>query len=217
MIDRNTLEMIILKEIQEKSVPNPERTELEEDQPLHELVVTPDPQHSGRIVRPPNKFTLLGECYEAISEEHEQDPYNYDEAINENDQGCWQDAMKGEIESMYSNQVCKLVDLPANIKPIGCKCVYKRKRGPDRRVETFQVRLIAIGYTQKEGIDYEETFLPVAMLQSIRILLFIAAHLDYKAQQMDVKTVFLNGHHEEDIYMMQPNGFVAKNEEQRVY
>ena len=108
------------------------------------------------------------------------------------------------------------MDLPGNIKPIGCKWVYKRKRGLDGRVETFKARLVAKGYTQKEGIDYEETFSPVAMLKSIRILLSIAAHLDYEIWQMDVKTAFLNGHLEEDIYMMQPDGFVAKNQEQRV-
>ena len=122
----------------------------------------------------------MGESYELILEEHEQYPCNYDEAINDIDSGSWQDAMKAEMESMYSNQVWTLVDLPANIKPIGCKWVYKRKRGPDGRVETFKARLVAKGYAQKEGIDCEETFSPVAMLKSIRILLSIAAHLDYE-------------------------------------
>ena len=117
---------------------------------------------------------------------------------------------------MYSNQVWTLMDLPGNIKPIRCKWVYKRKRGPDGRVETFKARLVAKWYTQKEGIDYEETFSPVAMLKSIRIFLSIAAHLNYETWKMDVKSVFLNGHLEEDIYIMQPDGFVAKNQEQRV-
>ena len=68
-------------------------------------------------------------------------------------------------------------------------------------------------YTQKEGIDYEETFSPVAMLKSIRILLFITAHYNYEIWQMDVKTVFLNGNLEEKIYMMQLEGFITKNQE----
>ena len=68
-------------------------------------------------------------------------------------------------------------------------------------VETFKARLVAEGFTQKEGIDYQETFSTVAMLKSIRILLSIAAVLDYEIWQMDVKTAFLNGHLEEDIYM----------------
>ena len=88
--------------------------------------------------------------------------------------------MKTEMESMDSNQVWELVEPPANIKPIGCKWVYKRKRGSDGKVETFKARLVAKGFTQKEGIDYEETFSPIAMLKSIRILLSIATCLDYE-------------------------------------
>ena len=106
------------------------------------------------------------------------------------------------MDSMYSNQVWELVDLSEGVKPIRCKWIYKRKRGTYRRVETFKPRLVAKGYTQKEGIDYEETFSLMAMLKSIRILLSIAAHLDYEIWQMDVKTAFLNGHLEESIYMI---------------
>ena len=72
------------------------------------------------------------------------------------------------------------------------------------------------GYTQKEGIDYKETFSPIAMLKSTRILLSIAAHYDYEIWQMDVKIAFLNGNLEEEIYMMQPKGFIAKNQEHMV-
>ena len=119
--------------------------------------------------------------------------------------------MKSELDSMYSNQVWDLVKAPNGIKPVGCKWVYKRKRGIDGNVETFKVRLVAKGYTQKEGIDYDETFSLVAMFKSIRILLSIVAHFDYKIWQMDVKIAFLNGNLDEEIYMMQPEGFIAKN------
>ena len=98
--------------------------------------------------------------------------------------------MKSELDSMYSNQVWDLVKAPNGIKLVSCKWVYKRKRGIDGKVETFKARLMAKGYTQKEGIDYEETFSPVAMLKSIIILLSIAAHYDYEIWQMDVKMLF---------------------------
>ena len=84
-------------------------------------------------------------------------------------------------------------------------------------METFKARLVAKGYTLKKGLDYEETFSPVAMLKSIRILLSIVACLDYEIWKMDVKTAFLNGYLEQSIYMMQPEGFVAKGQQQKVY
>ena len=102
------------------------------------------------------------------------------------------------------------MELHEGIKPIECKWIYKKKRGVNGKVETFKARLVEKGFTQKEGIDYEETFSPVAMLKSIRILLSIAAHFNYEIWQMDVKTAFLNGHLEECIYMMQPYGSIEK-------
>ena len=117
------------------------------------------------------------------------------------DSAHWVKAMKAELESMDSNKVQDLVEAPTNIKPIGCKWVYKRKRGSNGKVETFKARLVVKGYTQMEGIDYEETFSPIAMLKSIKILLSIAACLNFEIWQMDVKTAFLNGNLEVDIYM----------------
>ena len=76
--------------------------------------------------------------------------------------------------------------------------------------------LVAKGYTQKEGVDYEETFSPVAMLKSIRILLAIAAYFDYEIWQMDVKTAFLNGYLDETIYMDQPEGYIVEGQQQKV-
>ena len=128
----------------------------------------------------------------------------------------WVKAMKSEFDSMYSNQVWDLVKVPNGIKPFCCKRVYKRKRGIYGKVETFKARLVVKGYTQKEGIDYEETFTPIAMLKSIKILLSIATHYDYEIWQMDVKIAFLNGNLDEEIYMMQPEGFIAKNQEHMV-
>ena len=128
----------------------------------------------------------------------------------------WVKAMKSELDFMYSNQVWDLVKEPNGIKPVHCKWVYEMKRGIDGKVETFKARLVAKGYIQKEGIDYEDTFLLVAMLKSIKILLSIAAHYDYESWKMDVKTAFHNDNLEEEIYMMQPKGFLAKNQEHMV-
>ena len=139
------------------------------------------------------------------------DPQTYEVAIMSIDSGKWQEAMNSEIDSMYSNKVWNLVDAPEGIVPIGCKWIFKKKIGVDGKVETYKARLVAKGYRQRQGVDYDETFSPVAMLKSIRILLAIAAHYDYEIWQMDVKTAFLNGNLEEEVYMMQPEGFVSKN------
>ncbi|KAK4855041.1 hypothetical protein QYF36_003447 [Acer negundo] len=172
------------------------------------------PRRSGRVRTQPERYIGLGESVENLPDD--DDPYTYKEAMEDVDSRHWQKAMQSEIESMFDNKVRSLVDLPKGIKPIGCKWVYKRKRGMDGKVETFKARLVAKGYTQKEGIDYEETFSPVAMLKSIRILLSIAASLDLEIWQMDVKTAFLNGSLDESIYMMQPEGFIEKGQVDKV-
>ena len=175
-----------------------------------------EPRRSGRVVRQPDRFMFLGESSDLVSSEHEEDPMTYDEALQDKDADLWHKAMQSEMESMYSNQVWELVEPPKGVKPIGCKWIYKRKRGSDKKVKAWKARLVAKGYTQKEGIDYEDTFSPVVMLKSIQILLSIAAHLDYEIWQMDVKTAFLNGSLEETIYMQQPEGFIKEGQEHLV-
>ncbi|KAL0537426.1 hypothetical protein IC582_026404 [Cucumis melo] len=132
------------------------------------------------------------------------------------DKNQWVKAMNLEMKSMYFNSVWELVDLPEGVKPIGCKWIYKRKRDSIRKVQTFKARLVAKRYTQREGVDYEETFSPVAMLKSVRIRLSIATFYDYEIWQMDVKTAFLNGNLEESIFMSQPEGFITEGQEQKV-
>ena len=107
----------------------------------HEMTSTQVPRCSGRIVRPPIRFIGLGETYEAILEEAESDPYTYEEAMNDIDAHHWIKAMKFELDSMYSNHVWDLVKAPNGIKLVGCKWVYKRKKGVDGKVETFKARL----------------------------------------------------------------------------
>ena len=120
--------------------------------------------------------------------------------------------MKSEIKSMKVNDVWTLVDPPKRIKPIGCKWVFKRKRGTDGKVETYKAHLVVKGYRQHYGIDYDEIFSLVAMLKSIWIMLAIAVYLDYEVWQMDVKTAFLNGELNEEVYMIQPEGFTSTDE-----
>ena len=93
---------------------------------------------SGRIVQPPIRFIGLGETYEAILEEAKSNPYTYEEAIDHIDAHYWVQAMKSELDSMYSNQVWRIVKVPNSIKPVSCKWVYKRKRGIDGKVEIFK-------------------------------------------------------------------------------
>ncbi|KAL0328097.1 UNVERIFIED_CONTAM: Retrovirus-related Pol polyprotein from transposon RE1 [Sesamum calycinum] len=117
---------------------------------------------------------------------------------------------------MSSNQVWTLVDRPKGVRPVGCKWVYKCKIVADGEVTTFKARFVAKEYTQRPGVDFEETFSPVAMAKSIRIMLAIAAWYDYEIWQRDVKTAFLNGFVKEEIYIDQSEGFTVIGEEQKV-
>ncbi|WVZ58114.1 hypothetical protein U9M48_008419, partial [Paspalum notatum var. saurae] len=115
--------------------------------------------------------------------------------------------MHEELENFERNYVWDLVEPPPNCRPIGTKWVFKNKQGEDRMVVRNKARLVAQGFCQKEGIDYEETFAPAARLEAITILLAFAASKGFKLQQMDVKSAFLNGFIEEEVYVRQPPGF----------
>ncbi|GKB60097.1 retrotransposon protein, putative, ty1-copia subclass [Tanacetum coccineum] len=116
--------------------------------------------------------------------------------------------MNAEMQFMIDNMVWVLVDLPPNCKTVGSKWIVKKKTYMDGNVHIYKACLMAKGYTQTYMVDYEETFSPVADIRAIRILISIAAFYDYDIWQMDVKTTFLNGYPDEDIYMVQPEGFV---------
>ncbi|GJS80752.1 retrotransposon protein, putative, ty1-copia subclass [Tanacetum coccineum] len=116
---------------------------------------------------------------------------------------------------MKDNQVWCLVDLPPNCKTIGSKWLFKKKTDMDGIVHTYKARLVAKGYTQLYGVNYKETFSPVADIRAIRILIAIAAFYDYEIWQMDVKTAFLNGYLDEDIYIV--FGFAPNLDEPCVY
>ena len=109
-----------------------------------------------------------------------------------------------------------MVDLPPGAKPIGCKWIFKRKLNPDGSVDKFKARLVAKGFTQKQNIDYFDTFAPVTRISSIRVLIALASIYKLVIHQMDVKTAFLNGDLEEEIYMVQPEGYVVPGQENKV-
>ncbi|KAK8636397.1 hypothetical protein V6N13_124143 [Hibiscus sabdariffa] len=161
-------------------------------------------RRSTRERHEPERYGFLVTTHgDVILVDHDE-PKTYQEAVSSPDSEKWLEAMRSEMDSMSDNQVWTLVEPPEGVKPIGCKWVFKKKTDMDGNVQTYKGRLVAKGYRQIHGIDYDETFSPVAMFKSIRILLD-----DYEIWQMDVKTAFLNGKLEEDVYMTQPEGFVT--------
>ncbi|GJR84430.1 retrotransposon protein, putative, ty1-copia subclass [Tanacetum coccineum] len=162
---------------------------------------------STRTCRPTDRL-----CLYVDAEEHELgdlgEPANYKAALLDPESKKWLDAMNVEMQSMKDNDVWVLVELPPNARTVGSKWLFKKKTDMDGAVYIFKARLVAKGFTQTYGVDYEETFSPVADIRAIRILIAIAAYYDYEIWQMDVKTAFLNGHLSEEVYMEQPEGFV---------
>ena len=106
------------------------------------------------------------------------------------------------MKSMKDNGVGDLIELPEAVKPIGCKWIFKTKRDSKGNIVRYKARLVAKGFTQKEGIDYKETFSPVSSKDSFRIIMALVAHYDLELHQMDIKTMFLNGNIDEAIYMV---------------
>ena len=133
-------------------------------------------------------------------------PTSYWEAVESVEKRQWQEAINEEYTSLQKNSTWSLTELPPGRKAIPCKWIFKRKINSQGEVR-FKARLVIKGYEQKQGIDYDETFAPVAMLKTIRILLAISALEDWEIHQMDVKSAFLNPVLEEEVYMMQPEGF----------
>lgn len=119
----------------------------------------------------------------------------------------WKQAMRVEMEALEKNDTWDLVELPTGKSLVGCKWVFTVKYNADGSLERYKARLVAKGYTQTYGIDYQETFAPVAKMNTVRILLSLAAQFDWDLQQFDVKNAFLHGELEEEIYMDLPPGF----------
>jgi hypothetical protein len=112
-----------------------------------------------------------------------------------------------------SNGTWEVVSRPYECKPIGCKWVFKKKLRSDGTIKKYKAMLVAKGYNQKEGEDFFDTYSPIARLTTIRVLLSLATSYGLLVHQMDVKTAFLNGELEEEIYMDQSDGFAVKGQE----
>ncbi|KAK0605571.1 hypothetical protein LWI29_028241 [Acer saccharum] len=194
-----------------------------EAEPEHETQVPNEPEapevrRSTRERRPPvwhsEYITESNVAYCLLTEDGE--PLTFHEARNSSDASLWMTAMQEEIEALHKNKTWELVPLPHGRKAIGNRWVYKIKRDGNNQVERYRARLVVKGYAQKEGIDFNEIFSPVVRLTTVRVVLVMSAVFDLYLEQLDVKTAFLHGELEEEIYMLQPEGFVKEGKENLV-
>lgn len=142
-------------------------------------------------------------------------PKSYREAVESPEAEQWREAIRVEYESLIQHGTWTLEPLPKGRKAVGCKWVFDLKRDKAGNVQRYKARLVAKGYSQVEGVDFQETFSPVARFTTMRVILTMAADQDLEVHQLDIKTAFLNGYLEEEIYMEQPEGYVLEGESTR--
>ena len=149
-----------------------------------------------------------------IAMHHE--PTMFEEATRCPEKAKWNEAMGKEIKSLKDNQVWELTTLPTGKKAITYKWVYKVKTNSDGSIERYKARLVARGFDQKFGSDYNETFCPVVCLESLRTLIALSTQCGLELHHVDVHTAFLNGTLQEEVYMKQPIGYEKEGEEHLV-
>ncbi|KAM1025812.1 hypothetical protein ACFX2C_038921 [Malus domestica] len=142
------------------------------------------------------------------------EPEDFNEAFEDE---AWKKAITEVMLMIEKNSTWELVDRPSSKPTVGVKWVYKTKLNLDGSIQKHKARLVAKGYTQKPGIDFNETFALVARLDTIRTLIALAAQKGWKLWQSDVKSVFLNSVLKEKVYVDQPDGFVIKGAKDKVY
>jgi hypothetical protein len=168
---------------------------------------------------PQPRMRSLQDLYDATSEVHlvcllaDAENISFEEAVRDTK---WKSAMDEEIRAINHNNTWELVELPKGSQPIGVKWVFKKKMNAQGEIERYKARLVAKGYRQKAGVDYDEVFAPVARMETIRLLISQAAQFKWPIFQMDVKTAFLNGVLEEEVYVEQPLGYMKAGEEKKV-
>nr|GEY96163.1 retrovirus-related Pol polyprotein from transposon TNT 1-94 [Tanacetum cinerariifolium] len=176
------------------------------DHPLHKIIG--DSKSSVRT-RGQLENSCLFSCLLSSTE-----PANVAEALRDAD---WVSAMQDELDQFARLKVWRLVPRPEGKSVIKTKWIFKNKKDKSSLVIRNKARLVAVGYLQQEGIDYDETFALVARIEAIRLFLAYAAHKDFTVFQMDVKTTFLNGILKKEVYVGQPLGFVSKQYPDHVY
>ena len=163
--------------------------------------VKPPPVPHGMTLRNRDKETVLAAMAQAL------DPESVQDAMNRIDGDQWSKAMDEEIESLRKSETWSLVEMPENRNLVSSKWVFKAKTNADGTLARRKARLVARGFSQTHGVDYFETFAPVVRYESVRTVLALAAAKDMEVVQFDVKTAFLNGLLDEEVYMMQPEGY----------
>ena len=169
-------------------------------------VIKPNPKYQYADIA---AYALLS--YQEISE---NEPRTYSEAMKSKQSQQWQQAMKEEMQSLHDNQTWTLVPSPKNQRIVDCKWIFKVKEGmTSTEPVRFKARLVAKGFTQVEGVDYNEIFSPVVKYTTIRTVLALVTQFNWELEQLDVKTAFLHGELDEQIYMQQPEGFEEPGKE----
>lgn len=177
----------------------------------------PVPGRTSSTVHPLSNYV----SYNNFSDSHKvflaaitsvNEPKSFKEAMQDKN---WRDAMQREIKALEENETWTLQTLPKGKHAIDSKWVYKIKYKPNGEIERYKARLVARGFTQIEGVDYHDTFAPVAKLVTIRTLITVAVKRNWLLHQLDVNNAFLHGDLQEEVYMKIPQGF-SNNEENRV-
>ncbi|KAL5745430.1 hypothetical protein ACOSP7_026576 [Xanthoceras sorbifolium] len=172
----------------------------------------PELRRSSRVPKPIQRYSPSLH-YLLLTDSGE--PECYDEAMQVEDSVKWESAMRDEMDSLMSNQTWELAELPPGKKALHNKWVFRIKEEHNGN-KRYKARMVVKGFQQKEGIDYNEIFSPVVKLTTIRLVLKIVAAENLHLEQLDVKTVFLHGDLEEEIYMRQPEGFKEAGKENLV-
>uniref|UniRef100_A0A2N9IRB9 Integrase catalytic domain-containing protein n=1 Tax=Fagus sylvatica TaxID=28930 RepID=A0A2N9IRB9_FAGSY len=181
------------------------------EQPIPLEMEEPQVRRSTRKHCPSTRYSTSE--YVLITDEGE--PESFQEVQSHKDKQSWMKAMHEEMNSLHKNNTYELVELPKGKKALRNKWVFKLKKDGEKLVK-YKARLVVKGFNQKQGIDFDEIFSPVVKMSSIRVILGLTASLDLELEQMDVKTAFLHGDLEEEMYMVQPEGFEVKGKEHKV-